>query len=312
MRDNSTLKRAKKAKNDEFYTRMSDIDAELVHYYDFLRGKSVICPCDSPESNFTKYLIQHFSEIGLKKLVCTCYNKEGLGKKYIVESGYAELGFLEGNGDFRSEEVKSLIDEADVVITNPPFSISRALISILIEKKKKFLLIGTINWLCCGEFAVEWIENRVWPGFLWNKNLTFNTPDGEKRIGIAWWTNIDAGQKINPLVLTKTYTGNESKYPKYDNCDAIEVSWTADIPKDYFDIMGVPVSAAGKICREQFDVLGTICRGVPPKYEHRTKIYTKEEKNAHKNGNDLNGGPVLVENGNYRVVYTRILIKRKT
>ena len=272
MTKNTNLHSAKRAKNDEFYTRLEDVEAELQHYPNAFRGKVVYLNCDDERSAFWKYFSQHFEELGLKELVATKY-PEGLLFRLKTVGGTVEVVDMEGDGDFRSPECIEVLKRSDIVVTNPPFSLFRTLIEQLSEHGKEFLLLGNLN-------AVTYKE--VWPliqdGQLWLGSTSFNngmyfgvSPDWEysatynfpreingvqvcRVSSICWFTNLDNAKRHEELPLWKRYTPEE--YPRYDNYDAIEVSKVKDIPADYDGVMGVPITFLDKWNPEQFEIIG--------------------------------------------------------
>ena len=344
---NSNLSQAKTAKKDEFYTQYQDIQNEVNAYLEYdpdvFRGKTILLPCDDPEwSNFTRFFAQNFQNFGLKKLISTSFAAESKqiktwqptlfetenpnydadksrtnGKIFVLDrdtnaNGVIDIDdlqwqYLEGDGDFRSDEVKKLRDESDIIVTNPPFSLFREFMAWIIEAQKKFLIIGNINSVTYKEIFPLFKDNKIWAGTRFNKrvngeNMTFMVPDsypmkgtelyekdGKKYIsvaGTAWLTNIDHGRRHQPLQLMtmednikfskhKEIKGNG--YPKYDEYDAIEVPFTDGIPSDYDGVMGVPISFLDKYCPEQFEILG-LDRYVEdnPHYGHRFTIKKKE------------------------------------
>lgn len=285
MAKNSNLHAAKVAKNDEFYTMLTDIEKEMSHYKDFFKGKVVYCNCDDArESNFFKYFSLNFEFLGLKKLITTGYKAEGKGVVLIyegdkngnrkVEDDEIVVRELEGSGDFRSEECIEFLKEADVVVTNPPFSLFRGYVKQLMDYGKKFIIIGSMNAITYREVFPLIQNNELWLG---NQNVKeFRSPNGEiKKFGnILWYTNIQHKKRNTPLDLYKRYS---NEYPKYDNYDAIEVSKVSDIPMDYDGIMGVPITFLDKYCPEQFEIVG-LDRYVEdnPHYGHRFTINGKE------------------------------------
>ncbi len=374
MEGNKGLREASKAKKDEFYTQLSDIANELKHYKNHFKDKVVLCNCDDPyESNFSKYFMMMFNEWGLKKLICTCWNGSPItgkeldlfGEKPTQDSrsrvaykleltkvedltgdGVATLEdvqlylqknkptLLQGNGDFRSQECIDLLKEADIVVTNPPFSLFREYVAQLMEYDKRFLIIGNQNAITYKEIFPLLKDNKIWLGFhsghtLFSVPEYYNIPDfydlsDTKRLkangyvvdkngklwrnlgNICWFTNLDHKKRHYPLDLYKHYTPEE--YPKYDNYDAIEVSKTADIPMDYDGVMGVPISFLDKYCPEQFEIVGMAKRGAGDP-ALKSKVYTKED---YPNYSDLNAGPALFDKtGNLYNTYPRILIRKK-
>ena len=323
---NKNLSAAKAAKNDEFYTQYSDIEAEMNAYVEFnpdvFRDKVILLPCDDPEwSNFTRYFAANFDRFGLKKLISTSYAKSAgsqrlteleekspyydmekhstHGKLFILvrkegQTGRIDTkdveftGYLKGDGDFRSDEVKALRDEADIIITNPPFSLFREFLAWIMEAKKQFVIIGNMNAITYKEVFPHLRDNEIWLGYsIHSGDRKFNVPDsypleaagcgidedGQKFIrikGVRWFTNIDHGMRHQPLILDtmahnlkfnkklkkkllETY--GKLEYPKYDNYDAIEVPFTECIPSDYEGVMGVPITFMDKYNPEQFDIV---------------------------------------------------------
>ena len=323
MAKNANLHKAKDAKNDEFYTQLTDIEKELKHYKHHFENKIVFCNCDDPEySNFWQYFSLNFDELGLKKLIATHYDREK--PSYKLEMWRDEAGVHSGiktlteDGDFRSSESIELLKEADIVVTNPPFSLFREYVAQLMEYQKKFVIIGNINAVTYKEFFPLIKENKVWAGFSFNKTMIFAMPEhykGETRDehgkkiakvpAIAWFTNLDIDKRHENLILYKKYTPEE--YPKYDNYDAIEVSKVSEIPVDYSGVMGVPITFLDKYNPEQFEILGITDRQNTSGL--RTKKYIPEDSTRF---NDLNARSVLkLSNGDYKQMYARILIKRK-
>lgn len=322
----SQLQNAKTAQKDEFYTQLCDIENELCHYKDFFKGKIVFCNCDDPyESNFFKYFAMHFNGLGLKKLMATCYDgspiqgefvfdektkennrkpykivieevndENGDGRvdladvEYLVKNKRNVLALLEGNGDFRSKECVDLLKEADVVVTNPPFSLFRQYVDQLVKYGKKFLIIGNQNAIAYKEIFPLIKDNRMWLGFGFKGGASHfkscykdiaaanSHKEGMIRVsGVVWFTNIDHRKLHEPLPLYKRYTPEE--YPKYDNYNAIEVRETKLIPEDYDGVMGVPITFLDKYCPEQFEIIG-IDRYVAdnPHYGKRFTLHGKE------------------------------------
>ena len=281
---NVSLSNAKRAKNDEFYTQLSDIENELKHYKNHFAGKVVYCNCDDArESNFFRFFQKKFNDYGLKKLITTSYNENGHGSVLVYEgdtNGNGKLddteikvSELKGNGDFRSEECIEYLKESDIVVTNPPFSLFRDYIATLVQYDKKFLIIGNTNAITYKEVFPPIKENKLWLGrSSFNKGMYFYVPEDykyadtykfEKEINgrkvmrvssICWFTNLDHSRRHEDLILYKKYTPEE--YPKYDNYDAIEVSKVCEIPKDYDGIMGVPITFLDKYNPSQFEIVG--------------------------------------------------------
>jgi len=319
---NSNLHKANKAKKDEFYTQLIDIEKELKHYKEQFRGKVVYCNCDDPfESNFFKYFASNFNALGLKKLIATSYKPSpiantqlglfGDNKTLVPQKGRPkanankliinevsdldgdgafdlrdiilqlkanknnEWAPLEGDGDFRSEESIELLKEADIVVTNPPFSLFREYVAQLIEYKKKFLILGNINSITYKEVFPLIKKNKLWLGY--NCVRWFLIPDGTlfEAARSFWYTNLDTTKRHQEITLYKKYSPNE--YPKYDNYEAIEISKVVDIPADYEKVMGVPITFLDKYNPEQFEIIG-IDRYVEdnPNYGRRFSVNKKE------------------------------------
>lgn len=275
---NANLSNAKRAKNDEFYTQLSDIENELKHYKSHFAGKVVYCNCDDArKSNFFRFFQKKFNDYGLKKLVTTSYNEDGHGSVLVYEGdtnsngklgdNEVKVSELKGNGDFRSKECIELLKEADIVVTNPPFSLFREYIATLVQYNKKFLVIGNQNAITYKEIFPLIKENKLWLGFSDNKTMEFVMPDSYekynyidkkgRKIGkvpaISWFTNLEHSKRNDEIILYKKYTSEE--FPKYDNYDAIEVSRVCEIPKDYNGVMGVPITFLGKYNPSQFEIV---------------------------------------------------------
>ena len=273
---NTNLQQAKKNKNDEFYTQLVDIEKELKHYKDYFKGKTVLCNCDDPRvSNFFHYFSYKFEDLGLKKLITTCYKNQNFdlfsqndSEKaiYLIYEDHKQNGRvpdikdigikeLEGDGDFRSQECIELLKQADIVVTNPPFSLFREYVAQLVEYDKKFIIIGSQNAITYKETFKLIKENKIWLGY--NPVKTFAKPDGTTQTfgNVCWFTNLQTTKRQEELVLYKKY--NPEEFPKYDNYDAIEVSKTADIPCDYDGVMGVPITFLDKYNPGQFELIGS-------------------------------------------------------
>ena len=306
---NKNLNSAKIAKNDEFYTQLSDIEKELRHYTEHFRDKVVFCNCDDPyESNFFKYFAMNFNHLGLKRLVATCYNgspvqgnelllhfdidepnepkkiaykieisevhdANGDGAidladvRYLLQNNKNAISILKGNGDFRSEECVELLKEADIVVTNPPFSLFREYVAQLIKYEKSFIIIGSKNIITYKDIFSLIKQNRMWIGhkpmsgslyfeIFYPHNKYDIIKDGKiiTPINACWYTNIDIMKRHEDLILYKSYTPDE--YPKYDNYDAINVDKTAEIPCNYDGVMGVPITFLDKYNPDQFEIVG--------------------------------------------------------
>ena len=255
---NQNLLTAKNKQNDEFYTRLEDIEKELTNYKEYFKDKIIYCNCDEVEhSNFYKYFKDNFNKLGIKKIIATNLSLNKTAYKTEFNNNSKEIRTqLCGNGDFRSEECIELLKSADLVITNPPFSLFREYIAQLIKYNKNFLIIGNMNAASYKEIFPLFKNNQVWFGNTSPK--VFLTPDRtEKKFGnILWYTNLESGKRRYRIPLKEKYYGNEGKYPKYDNYDAIEVSKVINIPYDYYGLMGVPVTFLSKYCPEQFELIG--------------------------------------------------------
>ena len=266
MSANANLHKAKNAKNDEFYIQFTEVSKELMHSKQHFKDKIVLCNCDDPTwSAFWKYFHLNFKTLGLKKLISTHYDKNEPTYKMEYTGGDdndIEVGVktpLEGNGDFRNQECLDLLDEADIVVTNPPFSLFREYVAVLMEHKKKFLIIGSLNAVKYSECFPFIMNNQMWLG---NNNVhNFMQPDGTvKKFGnINWYTNLDFAKRHEKIILWKEY--NDKEYPKYENYDAIEVSKVTNIPVNYSGIMGVPISFMSKYNPEQFEIVGEFNHG---------------------------------------------------
>jgi len=363
---NTNLTKAKKVKNDEFYTQWVDIEKEMMAYLDYdkdvFKGKTILLPCDDPEwSNFTKFFAQNFERFGLKKLISTsyavsskpyevdynptsfetenprydkaktthkgkiytlCHDKTGDGK---IDFNDLDWHYLEGDGDFRSDEVKKLRDESDIIITNPPFSLFRVFLAWIMEADKQVVMIGNINAITYKEVFPLIKDNQLWLGATGNgSDMVFAVPEGAEvdekdrakaaRLGYegdytrlgnsCWFTNIDHGRRHQPLQLmnmadnrkfNKKVQKKETSYVHYDNYDAIEVPFTNAIPSDYEGVMGVPITFLDKYCPEQFDIVSSNNFRTNDKVPYKAHGLIKDKDGA------INGKPT----------YVRLLIKHK-
>lgn len=283
---NKLLQKAKRSKNDEFYTQMCDIERELQYYPNCFRGKVVYCNCDDPAvSNFYRFFVEHFEEFGLKKLIASCYveaTENLFGQNEVAKGRFCEyyggaepaiVRELEGDGDFRSRECLELLKESDIVVTNPPFSLFREFVGQISRHGKQFLVIGNVNAITYKEIF-DLIQNgKAWLGVNLGRGISgFIVPDHYRLYGTEanvgkdghnivatngclWLTNLDLDLRYKDLPLTKEYAGNEFQYPKYDNCDGINVNKTQDIPKDYTGLMGVPITFLHKYNPDQFEIV---------------------------------------------------------
>ena len=356
------LEQAKRNKADEFYTQLSDIEAELRHYKQHFKGKTVLCNCDDPfESNFFKFFAMNFNHLELKKLIATCYatspvaseqlsmfdilplkgqvteykhpykieitevrdeNQDGAvdlsDVEYLLKNRENTLSLLEGDGDFRSAECIKLLEEADIVATNPPFSLFREYVAQLIEYEKKFVIIGNVNSITYKDVFALFSENKVWLGqSIHSGDREFRVPDyyplqaagyrvdekGVKYIrvkGVRWFTNMDVPVRHETITLYKQYSPEDN--PRYANYDAVEVSKTAEIPYDYDGEMGVPITFLDKYNPEQFEIIGS------------SRFLGRPMSEIAPKGSYVSGGIRFYlpkEDGTYRCLYDRIVIKRK-
>ena len=305
--DNSNLCLAKKVKNDEFYTRYEDIEAEVMKYRKQFRDKIVYLPCDDPaekKSEFWSFFVNNFDSFGLKKLIATHYNKEGKAYKIWIDSDTTNDGFiddadamqedLKGNGDFRSPECLEIMKECDIVCTNPPFSLFREFVDAIMTADKSFLIIGNQNAFTYKEIFKLIRDNKIWTGY--NMVKKFNQPDGSiKTFGnVCWFTNLDTIKRNEELVLTKNYDINI--YPNYENYKAIEVNKIANIPSDYFEVMGVPITFLDKYNPNQFEILGHTSSS-----DMSDAVEELRTDSKHRNRGLING----------KEKYDRVLIRRK-
>ena len=368
MAGNTDLGAAKKNKNDEFYTQYGDIEAEMNAYYEYnrdvFRGKTVLLPCDDPEwSNFTKYFAANFERFGLKKIISTSYvksagsreltlfeqesplfdeekhgtrgklftlTKKSGNTKYVDTDDIEFTGYLEGDGDFRSAEVTKLRDEADIIITNPPFSLFREFVAWILSGKKQFVIIGNQNAITYKEIFPLLKENKIWLGNGFKGNAGFfyapqyedyaaagQHKEGFIRVsGVMWFTNMDLGKRHEELLLDtmahnlkfnkklKKKLANDfqtTKYPRYDNYDAMEVPFTECIPSDYDGVMGVPITFLDKYNPEQFEIVG-FAGGWNGKSDLVTRKYPKIQKQHDKHGKTQNVGKMNDGTASFKVV----------
>lgn len=373
---NKNLNAAKTAKKDEFYTLLADIERELQHYWQHFRGKVVLCNCDDPyESNFFKYFALRFNQLGLKKLICTCYNGspiqgnelcidfgdfEGEPRKIAYKVEITEVKDLNGDGavdlsdvryllqndrnvlstlktgDFRDNECIELLKEADIVVTNPPFSLFREYVKQLMKYEKDFVIMGRMSALHYSEIFPLIVQNKLWCGFNFNFSAIYkapysNTLEANRKFvkskglnpdenyikvpAICWYTNLDISKRHENMDLVCKYSPEE--YPSYENYNAIDVGKVQDIPYDYDGIMGVPDTIMGQFNPEQFEIIGSNCStefckklGVKPLGENWIKRYRAAGGTGHNTKNmvrivysDSHGRP--------KVAYSRILIRNK-
>ena len=359
----------------QFYDIETEMEAYLDYNRDVFRGKTVLLPCDDPEwSNFTRYFAQNFETLGLKKLISTSFAPESKtykcgyqlslfetespkfdkdktkthGKIFVLTEdttgdGVTNLDdlqwdYLEGDGDFRSKEVTKLRDEADIIVTNPPFSLFREFVTWIMEANKEFVIIGNQNAITYKELFPLLMNNRIWLGATgFSSDMVFGVPEGTvvkesdkkkaERLGYVgnytrlgnscWFTNIDHGRRHQPLrLMTEAENMRFSKhkeikgkgYQKYDNYDAIEVNYYDAIPSDYDGVMGVSITFLDKYCPEQFEIVGMAKRGAGDP-ALKSKVYTKAD---YPNYSDLNATPTLKdEAGILHNTYPRVLIRKR-
>lgn len=283
---NILLKKAKKSKNDEFYTQLCDIERELQYYPDCFKNKVVYCNCDdSRTSNFYRFFHDNFHSLGLRRLIASCYKEKSMDlfsqqaneqAFYCIYDGQEETETIfpfKGDGDFRSTECLELLRQSDIVVTNPPFSLFREFVSQIVRNNKQFLIIGNVNAITYKEIFDLIQKNKAWLGVNLGRGISgFIVPDdyqlygtetmvnekGQNIIatnGCLWLTNLELDQRHVDLELNKEYCGNEDAYPVYDNCNGINVNRTQDIPCDYNGLMGVPITFLHKYNPEQFDIV---------------------------------------------------------
>ena len=373
MAKNENLHKAKDAKKDEFYTQYEDIQNELNHYEQHFQGKTVLCNCDDPfESNFCKFFLRNFNYLGLRRLICTSYGTSPVvgqqlslfddenepvarGCGYVMDirevpmangRGVSDADIdallkskkrgvkkLKGDGDFRSEECIEYLKQADIVVTNPPFSLFREYVAQLMEYGKRFLIIGNKNAITYKEIFPLIKDNQMWVGYrgfsggMWfysdYEGRTEKIIDGEKLINVPsiWFTNLDHNKRHEELILYKHYYGNEEEYPRYANYDAIEVSKVSDIPCDYFEEIGVPITYLDKHNPDQFEIIGAsrwlgkpmseiapkgsyVSGGVrfylPVESSQSVNVERERERERQQGGRRL-----------YRCLYDRIVVKRR-
>lgn len=338
---NSRLNQAKDNKKDEFYTQLSDIENELSHYKDQFKGMTVLCNCDDPRvSNFFRYFALKFKTLGLKRLITTCYKNQDVDlftqndceeAVYLIYDGTPDIDHipsideldirpLKGDGDFRSPECIELLKQADIVVTNPPFSLFREYVAQLVEYDKKFLIMGNNNALHYSEIFPLFKENKMWLGYSANKTMEFGLPDhyekwnrivDGKKYGkvpsITWFTNLDTEMRHQVMTLYKRY--NENEYPMYYNYPAINVNKVSEIPVDWMGEMGVPDTFLIEYNPEQFELIG-IGSGKSGQSIGVGGIL-KEHKalmRGHSAAGDLY---YLLPDGTPKVPYSRIIIKRR-
>ena len=368
MADNKGMAQAKANRLDEFYTIYEVIQNELNHYEKHFEGKTVLCNCDDPyESNFFQFFVRNFNYLKLKRLICTCYSGSPMGfvqmsifddfdapatNKYgyvidinevpmkngrgvsdddidnLLHSEKRGVRKLKGNGDFRSEECIEYLKQADIVVTNPPFSLVKEYIPQLVAYKKKFLIIASMQNIKYKEIFPLILKGELWAGHSFNETMEFIMPDdyelkgkafidsnGKKHgfvPGICWLTNLDFERRHEDFFMTKKYSPD--LYHKYDNYDAIEVKEVDDIPKDYSGNMGVPISFLGKLNPDQFELIGSsdlsdTLVGIKPLGEEWIKKYRKQGGTGHYTANMKSVG--YSAEGKHKIIFSRLIIKNK-
>ena len=362
---NQNLGKARREKNDEFYTQLSDIENELWHYREHFRGKVVYCNCDDPRvSNFFRYFSLNFEALGLKRLITTCFKNQDADLFSRHDSERAvwleyegdkdgnrmpdphEIAVkpLKGDGDFRSAECVDLLREADIVVTNPPFSLFREYVAQLVEHRKKFLIVGNKNAITYKEIFPLIKDNSLWVGYTpMSKDMLFDLPEdyaqelaATKKAGSSyrivngavkgrsqsiWFTNLDHKKRHEELILYKRYSPEE--YPHYDNYDAINVDKVANIPEDYDGVMGVPITFLDKHNPEQFEILGVTqswfgaaTKIYPPQTQvsasgQRSKVTKLNDGAALQIEGPLTKTYYVVDGNFYRKAYARILLRNR-
>ena len=359
MGDKAALTAAKNAKKDEFYTQRVDIENELNHYKAHFKNKVVLCNCDDPrESEFFKYFVENFEKLGLKRLIATCYKSQDvdlfsqgdceraiyqiyegdINGNMTLDDNEVSIRYLNGDGDFRSAECIEILKQADIVVTNPPFSLFREYVAQLVKYDKKFLIIGHQNAITYKEIFAFFKDNKIWLGFGFRGNAAHfrsrykdvataaDHREGMIRVsGVMWFTNLDVKKRHEKMPLYKKYSPDE--FPHYENYDAINIDKTSDIPFDYDGVMGVPITFMDKYNPEQFEIVALgIVGSCEFANERRMEILDKEGKPTGKITINAKGTlyrkhlptdkkPAAFrdcETGElYQSIYARILIRRK-
>lgn len=364
MADNKSLADAKRNKQDEFYTRLEDIEEEVWHYWPQFEGARVLCNCDDPRvSNFVRYFIMHFGTLKLKRVTATCWKNtnpdlfsqgledhavrldwDGSQPPYHYPKDFSRIPCspLEGDGDFRSDEVKAILAESDIVVTNPPFSLFREYVTQLVESGKKFLIIGNQNAVAYKEVFPLIMQNKLWMGYNCG-DMAFRVPDsyepretrfwidkdGQKwrSLGtVCWFTNLDVTSRHERFFTGIKYRDG-SAYKHYDNYDAIDVPRMKDVPMDYDGVMGVPITFLDRYNPDQFEIVGMT--KTPLGNSLRTKLYDRQIQHSFRDGYEeksevtkLNDSAALLSDGIpdrntyyevdgrlYTSVYTRLLVR---
>ena len=288
---NNNLHNAKRQKNDEFYTTRAAVELELNHYKEHFRGKVVYCNCDDPiESEFTRYFAHKFEDWGLKKLISTGYKESGHGVMYVYEGDKNgnlvpdrsewKITELQGNGDFKSEECVELLKQADIVVSNPPFSLFREYVAQLIEYGKEFLIIGNKNAITYKEIFPLIKENKLWLGISFPNE--FILPNGEITKTVSglcrWFTNLTHDKRNKPLDLVQRY--DPRYYPKFDNYSAINIDKVMDIPVDYDAVIAVPITFLDKYCPNQFRIIDARTIALNDKQKNKSTLLIKDADSA--------------------------------
>ncbi|MBE6312915.1 MAG: DNA methyltransferase [Bacteroidales bacterium] len=361
---NKNLAKAKTAKNDEFYTQYSDIQIEMNAYLEYnpdvFRDRTILLPCDDPEwSNFTKFFAQNFENFGLKKLISTSYAAESKkikswqptlfetenpnydadksrtnGKIFVLDHDTNQNGridindlqwdYLEGDGDFRSEEVRKLRNEADIVVTNPPFSLFTDFLMWIIENKKKFLILGNMNAIAYKEIFPMIMENKIWLGTVSGAKEYLRPDGGIQKMGNTYWfTNLEHGRRHQFLSLmtmednikfSKHKELKGKRYYQYENFNAIEIPFTDSIPSDYTGIMGVPISFLDKYCPEQFEIMGIANGGdLGVSYGVSSNLSKEDCIRLFKEDKGFRRGKLCYRDENNKLIscFAKILIRKK-
>lgn len=303
MHKNQNLHKAKKGKKDEFYTQLIDIQHEIDRYEPYLNNKIIYCNSDSPESQFVHYFKENFHRLKLKKLIATSFNPNGQGILLEYDGKRLLTQNLIENGDFRSQECITILKQADIIITNPPFSLFREFVNILVEYNKHFIIIGHQTAITYKNIFKLIKDNKLWLGYGFTGNIAYfinyeyenysTSTQKEQHLipvsGVKWFTNLPVKKLHKTLTLTKTY--NPIDYPHYDNYDAINVNKTKDIPKDYTGLMGVPLTFMDKYNPNQFEIIDALNR--------YSVLQGKTEETKGKYLQQVNGKPL----------FSRIIIK---
>lgn len=324
---NTNLQAAKAAKKDEFYTQLTDIEKELRHYKEHFKGKTVLCNCDDPRvSNFFVYFARNFEHLGLKRLITTCYKSQEVDlfsdhtaeqAVYMIYEGdknhnnaidpdELDVRPLKGDGDFRSPECIELLKQADIVVTNPPFSLFRFYVPTLLKYEKEFLIIGPQNATHYSEIFPYIQQNKLWHGFTSVKEFIIPGNKKKKFGNVIWYTNLDHNMRHEEMILYRKYVPED--YPIYCNYNAIHIRKIDEIPCDYYGEMGVPDTIIDHFNPEQFEIIG-LGSGILGQKIGVGGI-PKEHKSLMK-GHSAAGDLYYMKNGLPNVPFSRIIIRRK-